>query len=248
MNRKSTSSTLVPIYHSAHSTMSRKLIFTLLASIAVHTAVAYQLIHKVDNEQHTISMGSVKAPINMTFSTVTLPEPTPEPQPKPKPKIEQPPEPEPIKPPKPKKDAVVIPDPIAEVEPEPEPEIEEDVTEDIPEPPVEEQVVKSAVEETDFEGLNDEPVFISEPEIVNWVEPRYPRIAQRRNQQGVVMLEVRVDINGKAMSIDILESSGFDALDKSAISAVRHWKFKAQKRNDTYVESLVHVPVAFQLN
>ena len=225
--------------------MPGKLIFTLLASIAAHAAVAYQLIYATEEEQHTISMGSVKAPISMTFSTVTLPEPEPQPEPKPQPKpeIEPPPEPEP-EPPEPRKDTLVIPDPIPEPEPEPEEEI---VEEEIPEP-VMEQVVASALEETEVEGLSDEPVFVSEPEIVNWSQPRYPRSAQRRNQQGVVMLEVTVDEDGRALTISVLESSGFDALDKSAIAAVENWEFKPQRRNNLFVQSRVHVPVAFQLN
>ena len=225
--------------------MPRKLIFTLLASIAAHAAVAYSLIYAAEEEQHTISMGSVKAPINMTFSTVTLPEPEPQPEPKPKPEVEPPPEPEP-EPPEPKKDTLVIPDPVLEKEPEPEPE-EEIVEEEIPEPVVE-QVVQSALEETEVEGLSDEPVFVSEPEIVNWTQPRYPRAAQRRNQQGVVMLEVMVDEDGKALNISVIESSGFDALDRSAIAAVQSWEFKPQMRNNLFVQSRVHVPVAFQLN
>lgn len=217
----------------------------MLASIAAHAAVAYQLIYTAEEEQHTISMGSVKAPINMTFSTVTLPEPEPQPEPKPKPKpeVEPPPEPEP-EPPEPKKDTLVIPDPI----PEPEPETEEEIVEEeIPEPVVE-QVVQSALEETEVEGLSDEPVFVSEPEIVNWTQPRYPRSAQRRNQQGVVMLEVMVDEDGKALNISVIESSGFDTLDRSAITAVENWEFKPQMRNNHFVQSRVHVPVAFQLN
>ena len=226
--------------------MPRKLIFTLLASIAAHAAVAYQFIYKVEEEQHTISMGSIKAPISMTFSTVTLPEPEPQPEPRPKPKkVEPPPEPKP-EPPEPKKDTVIIPDPVVQEEPEPEPE-EEIVEEDIPEP-VMEQVLASALEETKVEGLSDEPVFVSEPEIVNWTQPRYPRSAQRRNQQGIVMLEVTVDENGSALTISVIESSGFDALDRSAVAAVENWEFKPQKRNNHFVQSLVHVPVAFQLN
>ena len=233
--------------------MPRKLIFTLLASIAAHAAVAYQLIYKVEEEQHTISMGSIKAPISMTFSTVTLPEPEPQPEPKPKPKVEPPPEPKP-EPPEPKKDTVIIPDPLiqetvqtsVQEEPEPEPE-EEIVEEELPEPMME-QVVASALEETRVEGLSDEPVFVSEPEIVNWTRPRYPRSAQRRNQQGIVMLEVTVDENGTALTISVIESSGFDALDRSAVAAVENWEFKPQKRNNHFVQSLVHVPVAFQLN
>ncbi|MGI9277510.1 MAG: energy transducer TonB [Endozoicomonas sp.] len=224
--------------------MPRKVIPTLLASIAAHAAVGYALIQP-DEQQYVISMGSVKAPISMTFSTVTVPEPQSEPEPTPRPESEKQPEPEPIEKPEPKKDVVVIPDPI--VEPEPEPE-EESPEEKPPEPAVEELVVRSALEETEVEGLSQEPVFITEPEIRNWVEPRYPRIAQRRNQQGLVMLEVVVDINGQALNIDILESSGFDLLDQSAIAAVQNWEFEPQKRNNSFVQSRVHVPVAFQLN
>lgn len=64
-----------------------------------------------------------------------------------------------------------------------------------------EQIVENALEETEVEGLSDEPVFVSEPEVLNWTQPRYPRSAQRRNQQGVVMLEVMVDEGGKAMKM-----------------------------------------------
>ena len=223
--------------------MPGNLILTLLASIAVHAVVAYQLIYQTKDEQHTISMGTVKAPIRMTFSTVTMPEPEPQPEPGPKPE-EQPPEPEP-EPPEPEKDVVVIPDPLPEPESEPEEKI---IGEEIPEPVIEEQIVESALEETEVEGLSDEPVFVSEPEIMNWTRPRYPRSAQRRNQQGLVMLEVMVDEGGHAMTVSVIESSGFDALDKSAIAAVQSWSFKPRKRNNTFVQSRVHVPVVFQLN
>ena len=238
--------------------MPRKLIFTLLASIAAHAAVAYQLIYKVEEEQHTINTGSFKAPISMTFTTATLSEPEPQPEPKPKPKpkkVEPPPEPKP-EPPEPKKDAVIIPDPliqesvqkIVQESIQEEPESEEEIVEEEVSEPVMEQVMASALEETRVEGLSDEPVFVSEPEIVNWTRPRYPRSAQRRNQQGVVMLEVTVDENGTALTISVIESSGFDALDRSAVAAVENWEFKPQKRNNHFVQSLVHVPVAFQLN
>ena len=224
--------------------MSRKLIFTLLASIAAHAAVAYQYVHQSDDEQHTISTGSIKAPLAMTFSTVNQPKHEPRPEPKPKPQVEPPKEPEPQRP-EPEKETVVIPEPVVEPEPE---DIIEEIVEETPEPDTLEQVIESAIEETEVEGISNEPVFVSEPEIVNWTQPRYPRSAQRRNQQGVVMLEVMVDEQGKALTVTVLESSGFNALDKSAIAAVQDWEFKPQMRNNLYVASRVHVPVAFQLN
>lgn len=239
--------------------MPRTLLLTLTLSIAAHAAVA--LYRENVEEQQTIAMGSIKAPISMTFSSVSAPTPEPPPpepvpeQPKP---VEKKPEPKPVEKPKPK-DVVKIaepepsaekepvPEPVVKKEPEPKPEPEKK-EEPAPEQPPEPQVVQSVKEETEVEGLSDEPVFVSKPAIRHSVQPRYPRIAKRRNQQGVVMLEVVVDTEGNSMNIKVLQSSGFDLLDKSAIAAVENWEFEPQKRNNQLVMSRVHIPVAFQLN
>ncbi|WP_257281204.1 MULTISPECIES: energy transducer TonB [unclassified Endozoicomonas] len=240
--------------------MSRTLLLTLIISISVHIAAA--IYHGQQEVQQTkVAQGSIKAPVSITFSSVQQaalePEPvreTPEP-------VEK--KPEPIKKPKPKPKKNVV--KIAEPEPQPEkPEVKkepepEEVVEkktELPkkevepqeEPLAETQVVKTTTEKTEVEGLSNEPVFVSRPAIRKSVPPRYPRIAQRRNQQGVVMLEVVVDIEGHAMNIKVLESSGFKLLDQSAIAAVEDWEFEPQKRNNRLVASRVHIPVAFQLN
>ncbi|WP_257255544.1 energy transducer TonB [Endozoicomonas sp. SESOKO3] len=240
--------------------MSRTLLLTLIISISVHIAAA--IYHGQQEVQQTkVAQGSIKAPVSITFSSVQQaalePEPvreTPEP-------VEK--KPEPIKKPKPKPKKNVV--KIAEPEPQPEkPEVKkepepEEVVEKKTEPPKKEvepqeeplaetQVVKTTTEKTEVEGLSNEPVFVSRPAIRKSAPPRYPRIAQRRNQQGVVMLEVVVDIEGHAMNIKVLESSGFKLLDQSAIAAVEDWEFEPQKRNNRLVASRVHIPVAFQLN
>ncbi|WOG27677.1 energy transducer TonB [Endozoicomonas sp. 8E] len=240
--------------------MSRTLLLTLIISIFVHIAAA--IYHgQQEVEQTKVAQGSIRAPISMTFSSVQQAAHQPEPEPfrdTPKP-VEK--KPKPIKKPEPKKNVVKI----AEPEPQPEkPEVKkepepEKVVEKKPEPPKKEvepqeeppaetQVVKTATEKTEVEGLSNAPVFVSRPAIRKSVPPKYPRIAQRRNQQGVVMLEVVVDIEGHAMNIKVLESSGFKLLDQSAIAAVEDWEFEPQKRNNRLVASRVHIPVAFQLN
>ena len=234
--------------------MSRTLLFTILTSIVAHAAVA--LYEEPEEFQNTLAMGSVKAPVSLTFSTVSTPTPPPVVEPVkelPKP-VEK--KPKPVVKKKPiKKDVVKIakPKPEPVVEKKPEPEKPKPVVEKKPEQkkapqPVEQQVVKSAIEETEVEGVSDEPIFIEKPAIRSANPPRYPRVAQRRNMQGVVMLEVIVDIKGNAMNIKILESSGYKILDKSAIAAVEDWKFEPQKRNNRLIASRVHIPVAFQLN
>ncbi|MGI9280465.1 MAG: TonB family protein [Endozoicomonas sp.] len=237
--------------------MSRTLILTLIISIAAHVAVAVYNGQQED-QQHKLAMGSIKAPISMTFSSVQQTAPQPEPEPvreTPKPVKKKP---KPVE--KPKKNVVKIAEPeprpevkkepSAEIKPEPKPVVKKEPEPQQPqkEPPAETQVVKTATEETKVEGVSNEPVFVSQPAIRKSIQPNYPRIAQRRNQQGIVMLEVVVDTEGNAMNIKVLESSGFTILDKSAIAAVEDWEFEPQKRNNQLVASRVHIPVAFQLN
>ena len=232
--------------------MPKKALFTLLISIATHVAVVVALDHQ-ESEPRTIHMGSIQAPVSLSFSTVSQPKPPveepvvkEEPKPEPEPKVVQKPiekakpvlkkkepKPEPVKK-KPKK-AVEKPKPIEKKQPE--------VTE-----PAEPVMEKTVTEKSQSPGLSNEPVMVTEPEIRDWVEPRYPKLAQRRNQQGVVMLDVIVDERGFPLTIDILESSGYPVLDKAAIDAVKRWSFKPEQRNSQFVKSRVHIPVAFEIS
>ena len=76
---------------------------------------------------------------------------------------------------------------------------------------------------------------------------RYPKIAQMRQWEGVVLLEVQVLANGSAGNIKILKSSGHEILDESAIEQVKSWHFIPAHRGDKTVEDAVRVPVSFKL-
>lgn len=77
--------------------------------------------------------------------------------------------------------------------------------------------------------------------------PEYPYAARRRQQQGTVLLEVRVEATGKASRVDIQTSSGFSSLDESALRAVRQWTFVPAHRGDAPVASTVRVPILFRM-
>ena len=49
---------------------------------------------------------------------------------------------------------------------------------------------------------------------------QYPRIAQMRGWQGEAIVELQLDGNGKLKSKKIIQSSGYDALDKQALDMV----------------------------
>lgn len=223
--------------------MSKKALCTLLISIAAHVAVVVALDHP-ETSSRTIHMGSIQAPVALSFATVSQPQ-VEEPvvaavaEPAKPEVVEKPPQkarPVLKKEPKPKK-----PEPVKE-KPKPVAKKPKPVE---PEKPAME---RSVTELSQSPGLSNEPVMVTEPAIRNWVEPRYPRLAQRRNQQGSVMLDVIVDERGNPITVDVLESSGYPVLDKAAIDAVKRWSFEPEQRNQQFVRSRVHIPVVFEIS
>lgn len=78
-------------------------------------------------------------------------------------------------------------------------------------------------------------------------KPRYPRLSQSRNEQGTVILNVLVGVDGKVREVAVKSSSGFELLDRTAREAVSGWTFVPGKRNGVAVEMSVDVPIPFRL-
>ncbi|MBF7730425.1 energy transducer TonB [Pseudomonas sp. N040] len=92
------------------------------------------------------------------------------------------------------------------------------------------------------EVFSRQPAFRLPPQ-----QPRYPAQARRRNQQGVVLLEVRLDERGAQRDIQLLRSSGFPSLDSAALEAVAGWRFHPETINGKGVPSRVQIPIEFAL-
>jgi protein TonB len=78
--------------------------------------------------------------------------------------------------------------------------------------------------------------------------PNYPRRARRKGYEGNVILEVLVDEKGNVIELKVFESSGYNSLDKSALSSVRKWLFEPGTRNGKAARMWVRVPIRFKLN
>ncbi|MBL1259024.1 MAG: energy transducer TonB [Thiotrichaceae bacterium] len=76
---------------------------------------------------------------------------------------------------------------------------------------------------------------------------RYPRIAEKRGMEGLVMINVHVGRDGRPIEALIHTSSGYGVLDRAALKAVRSWRFEAARRGNTRVEGQVLVPINFEL-
>ncbi|MES2818583.1 MAG: energy transducer TonB [Pseudomonadota bacterium] len=92
------------------------------------------------------------------------------------------------------------------------------------------------------EKINRTPAFLAPP-----APPSYPVQARRRNQQGTVLLEVRLDEQGRQRDLQVLRSSGVASLDQSALKAVAAWRFRPETESGRAIPSRVHIPVQFAL-
>ncbi|WP_339081796.1 energy transducer TonB [Pseudomonas sp. TMP9] len=78
-------------------------------------------------------------------------------------------------------------------------------------------------------------------------QPNYPSQARRRNQQGEVLVEVRLDERGQQRSLNVLRSSGVDSLDRAALEAVAKWRFRPETSGGQVVPSRIQIPIRFAL-
>ena len=78
--------------------------------------------------------------------------------------------------------------------------------------------------------------------------PDYPPAALRLEQQGEVMVKLRVLASGAAADVQVRSSSGYHLLDEAALRYLRGARFiPAQDVSGLPVDSLVIVPIRFVL-
>jgi periplasmic protein TonB len=89
-------------------------------------------------------------------------------------------------------------------------------------------------------GTSASPAYGSNP------QPPYPMAARRLGIEGTVVLRVVVAPDGTPKSVVVLESSGHNVLDASALETVRtRWRFVPARRNGIAIEDSVQVPIRF---
>jgi len=84
--------------------------------------------------------------------------------------------------------------------------------------------------------------------MISAIPPRYPTESRRKREQGVVLLSVLLAVDGTVADISIAQSSGFDRLDRAALSAVRRWRWSPTMRGGApvMVRGVVEVPFVLQ--
>lgn len=98
------------------------------------------------------------------------------------------------------------------------------------------------------------PVDPDRPRVVGSVDylgkrpsPEYPRMSQRRGEQGRVVVRVLISPEGRVIEASVRQSSGHDRLDQAALKAVRAARFKPYTENGHAYRALADIPFDFVL-
>ena len=78
-------------------------------------------------------------------------------------------------------------------------------------------------------------------------EPEYPAASQRRGEQGVVTLLLRISETGSVQEVEVVHGSGYAVLDESAKRAVRRWRFRPATRDGTPIPGSIRTAIHFRL-
>jgi len=90
-------------------------------------------------------------------------------------------------------------------------------------------------------------ISLAVPRYLENAPPAYPSIARMRGYEGMVLLAAEIFTDGGVGSLKVKKSSGYEVLDRSAVKAVKTWKFEPGTRLGKPVSMWVDVPVKFIL-
>ena len=235
----------------------------LLIALGVHAAVLFCWPKaKVLMEQVEFGVEAADSSVEVSLVAALPAEPpaeaveTPPEPPPPEPPPPEPPKPEPpppvIIPDKPPEMTVPEPEPAPQPKPTPRPALKPKPQKPAPPKPVarasgdgSSQIPgnDATTARASAGALGAKPSYLRNP------HPSYPEDARAAGQQGTVMLFVKVDENGRVLSVRVSRSSGFASLDERARSTVAgQWSFKPAKAGGVPVASDIIIPIQFTLN
>lgn len=87
---------------------------------------------------------------------------------------------------------------------------------------------------------------VTAPHAIYDPEPEYSEEARKAKYQGIAVLQVVIDADGRPRDVRIARSAGM-GLDEKAIEAVRQWRFQPGTLNGKPVAVVVNVEVNFRL-
>ncbi|MDO9513225.1 MAG: energy transducer TonB [Elusimicrobiota bacterium] len=74
------------------------------------------------------------------------------------------------------------------------------------------------------------------PELKKYIKPDYPDVASSKGIEGVVVLKILIDREGKVAMVKVQDNGGFYEFGRSASRTVKRWRFEPAK--------IMNMPVA----
>jgi protein TonB len=186
--------------------MKRALIIFYFVALMIHVVILFWLKPPAPRPSKIL---------NETYVEVALTTPPPQPAP---------PKPQPIPPPP--KPVIVPPKPEEKPPlPPPKPEMIIPAPKPIPPPPL---APKPVVVPTPAKLPPEKYISIREPKYARRVEAVYPAEAQRRHQQGQVVVMIYISADGALDKVTVIKSSGYPLLDAAALRAVKESRFSGE--------------------
>lgn len=84
------------------------------------------------------------------------------------------------------------------------------------------------------------------PKLIHDVEPKFPRPIFHKPKPGVVLVGITVPTDGIPIDIHIVKSGGA-AFDKSALNAVKQYRFQPATLHNNPVPVTINIEVNFQI-
>jgi protein TonB len=98
-------------------------------------------------------------------------------------------------------------------------------------------------------GTGDIPVVVRDydrpPRLIRQTKPQYPHEAFVKKIEGVVVVEILIDANGRVARVRIVQS--VPLLDAAALEAVRQWAFEPAIKQGRPVATVANAPVSFRI-
>ncbi len=110
--------------------------------------------------------------------------------------------------------------------------------------------VRFQLDKEDIEKFAEGAVKVTDaippPKLIKKVDPVYPEAARKAGVEGVVILEARIDVQGKVKNVRILRS--IPQLNQAAIDAVKQWVYEPLIIEGQPKEAIFTITVRFNLN
>jgi len=95
----------------------------------------------------------------------------------------------------------------------------------------------------------ESPAFDTPPRVEKAVPPEYPKKAIEANAQGVVLIKIQVDAQGRVTDSEVLEAiEGWPELTAAALAVLPQWRFVPAQLDGEPVASAVSLPIQFRLD